>query len=97
MMSGDKSMEKKFGALSSSTNPQELSQTVTSALKIFGYIIGFIGTMKGVNFVMPEGEMEALSNAVVAIIAAYYALREAGDFIFGFGRRFITWLLGPKQ
>lgn len=85
---------KKFGALSSSANPQELSETVSSILKMIGYFLGTLATLKGVDANISDEQIEQLTNAIVLIISSGFAIYQSGTLVMGFVRRLIAKFLG---
>ena len=83
-------MEKKFGAFSSSTNPQELSLTVTSILKIVGLLIGSIASAKGVDVMISNEQLDQVAQAVIVIITAGATILQSGELILGIVRKVLA-------
>jgi hypothetical protein len=75
--------ERKYGALSSSVNPQELSLTVTSVAKvIIGMLIGFgVFTTTGADTTLEQ---------IPVIVSAGYATWQAVEALWGAVRKIIV-------
>ena len=80
-------MERKFGALSSSVNPQELSLTVVSVVKMIGLLIGSYASAKGIDAVITDQQLELIAQTVVAIITAGLTIVQSGDLLLGIFRK----------
>lgn len=76
-------MDKKFGALSSSANPQEISATVTGAMIGVTPVIIFIAGLLGLD----------LATSDVAQFAQLTGLAASGLWMgFGATRKLVLWL-----
>lgn len=75
--------ERKYGALSSSVNPQELSLTVTSIAKvIIGMLVGFgVFTTTGADTTLTQ---------IPVIVSAGYATWQAAEALWGAVRKVIV-------
>jgi len=75
--------ERKYGALSSSVNPQELSLTVTSVAKvIIGVLVGFgVFTTTGADTTLTQ---------IPVIVSAGYATWQSGEALWGAVRKIIV-------
>lgn len=80
-------MERKFGAFSSSANPQELSLTVTSIVKILGLLIGSVASAKGVDVMISNEQLDQVAQAVIVIITAGATILQFGELVFGIVRK----------
>jgi len=80
-------MDKKFGAFTSSTNSQELSLTITSIVKIAGLLIGSYASIKGVDAVITEPQLELISTAIITIATAVLTIIQSGELVFGIVRK----------
>jgi hypothetical protein len=81
-------MDKKFGFLSSSVDPQQLSLTVESAVKLIGVLIGGYATLTHMNgFIFGQVELQAISDAIVVIITSALAIYQSSQLIFGLFRK----------
>lgn len=76
-------MENKFGALSSSVNPQELSLTVTSTVK---FVLSLLVTTGYVSVTGAENTTEL----VPALVGAGYAAFVALEALYGLVRKVIV-------
>lgn len=83
-------MERKFGAFSSSANPQELSLTVTSIVKILGLLIGSISSAKGVDVMISNEQLDQVAQAVIVIITAGATILQSGELILGIVRKVLA-------
>ena len=83
-------MERKFGAFSSSVNPQELSLTVVSVVKMIGLLIGSYASAKGIDAVITEPQLELIAQAVIAIITAGLTIVQSGDLLLGIFRKIVA-------
>lgn len=76
-------MERKFGALSSSVNPQELSLTITSVVKtIVGILVAF-GTFEAT-------QADTVIEQIPVIVSAGYATWQGAEAIWGAIRKVIV-------
>lgn len=78
---------RKFGALSSSEDPQKFSETIASVLKIVGYLVSAYASISGTNVLIDDAQMQALTQAFIAIASAGMIIYQSGQFIFGFVRK----------
>lgn len=80
-------MEKKFGVFSSSANPQELSLTVKSIVKIVGLVIGSYASLQGIDGVITDEQLSQIADAVIVIVTASLTIVQSGDFLLGVARK----------
>ena len=75
--------ERRFGALSSSVNPQELSLTVTSIARlVIGVLVSFgVFTVTGADTTLEQ---------IPVIVSAGYATWQAAEALWGAVRKVIT-------
>lgn len=78
---------KKFGAFTSSANPEEFSLTIASAIKIIGSIVGGMLSLKGINFSIDDNQVKALADAFTIIATSSVAIWHAGNVVYGFIRK----------
>lgn len=76
-------MHKRFGALSSSVNPQELGLTIQSAVRL---AIGLLATLGVIG--VTGGD--ALIEQIPAIVAAAYAAWQALEMLWGIARKLLV-------
>lgn len=81
-------MEKKFGAFSSSNNPQEFSKTLEGILKVLGYIGAYFATSQGIDLAITDINVEATVQAFNLLITCGMAIHQLGEVVFGFVRKF---------
>lgn len=81
-------MEKrKYGALSSSANPEELSLTVTSIVRMLGLVVTAFASFKGVDIVITDAQAQAISATVITIVTALFTIKEGSSLIYGIFRK----------
>jgi len=76
-------MERKFGALSSSVNPQELSLTITSVVKTIVVILVAFGTLEATK-------ADTVIEQIPVIVSAGYATWQGAEAIWGAIRKIIV-------
>lgn len=86
--------KKKFGAFSSSANPEEISLTVQSTLKVAGSLIAMLGAIKGINLIIPASVLQEATDAITVVITSGIAIYHAGDILWGLGRRALHFVYG---
>lgn len=78
-------MNKRFGALSSSANPQELAATVTGIIKALGGFLVFLGVSS------VAGEIDTLADQVSTLVTLGITFWGIAESAFGILRKiFIT-------
>lgn len=76
-------MDKKFGALSSSVNPQEMSLTITSVVKmVVGILVAF--------GVFETTQADTTIEQIPVIVSAGYATWQGAEAIWGAIRKIIV-------
>lgn len=83
---------KKYGALSSSVNPQELSLTVESIGKVIIGIIGWVVVSKGMDAATAQTQLQALVDLVAQAIPMAFTLWASMLTGYGIIRKFIVFL-----
>lgn len=76
-------MEKKYGALSSSVNPQELSLTISAAVKAalsLAVLLGYVSS----------SDMNTALEQVPALVMAGYTVWQGLESVWGFVRRLMV-------
>lgn len=81
-------MEKKFGAFSSSDNPQELSLTVSSVVKLVAIALSAIGAYKGVDLTISDGELQQVTDALLALVVAGFSIQQSCNLLLGIFKKF---------
>lgn len=76
-------MEPKFGALSSSVNPQELSKSVEAVIKIVGGGLVLLG-------VLSSADIQALLGQVGTLVPAVYVVWNFAELAFGLLRKVVA-------
>ena len=74
-------MDRKFGALSSSEDPQKLAATVTGIIKMAGGMAAYLG------FVSITGDISSLADQVGQLVTLGYAFYGVAETAFGLGRK----------
>ena len=85
-------MNRKYGALSSSVNPQELSLTVESIGKTVGALLVLLASVKGVNPAEVNAWYEPLMAQATVVISSAYASYNAILLFWGLFRKGIAFL-----
>lgn len=75
---------KKFGALSSSVNPQELATSVTGVMQAVGGLLAFMG------FNDIAGHLPQITQEIGQVITLGYAFYGACNALFGLIRKLIV-------
>lgn len=81
---------KKYGSFSSVDDPQKLSESVGSFIKIIGTIIGAWLAMKGSHVVIGNEAIEQTTNAFTVIITSGFAIWNSAQLIFGLFRKIVA-------
>ena len=76
-------MNKKFGALSSSVDPSQLSKSVEAVIKIVGGGLVLLG-------VLSSGDIQALLGQVGTLVPAVYVLWNFAELVFGLIRKVVA-------
>lgn len=71
-------MNKRFGAFSSSVDPNALSQTVNGLIVLSAGIVAYFAAQNGVTVAVPEiqAQVAVLTTAIGSIWAAFGAIRK---------------------
>lgn len=83
-------MERKFGALSSSVNPQELGLTVTSVVQAVVGLVGLFAVSQGLDVASATSQAEAILNLAMQGIAGAYTLYHIMQAVYGGVRKLIV-------
>ena len=76
-------MERKYGALSSSVNPQELSKSVEAFIKIVGGGLILLGAIT-------QGDLNQLTNGLSTMVPAVYVIWNFAELVFGLCRKVVA-------
>ncbi len=87
---------KRYGAWSSSTDPAEISLTVETVVKILGIILGGIGTIKGVNLMIPPSTAQAIVDIATAGIAGGLTVYHSGQLLWGLFKKGLNKFYPPQ-
>lgn len=77
-------MEKKFGALSSSVNPQELSKSVEGFIKIAGGLAVYFG------YTAVSGDISSLADQIGTLVTLGYTFYGVAETAFGLIRKIVA-------
>lgn len=80
----------KYGNFSSIDNPEKLSESVASFVKIVGVIIGAIGTVKGSHIVIDSEIIQQTTDALIVVITSGFAIWQSAQFLFGIFRKIVA-------
>ena len=76
-------MNKKYGALSSSVDPSQLSKSVEAVIKIVGGGLVLFG-------VLSVGELQTLLGQVGTLVPAVYVIWNFAELVFGLLRKVVA-------
>ena len=76
--------ERRFGALSSSEDPQKLAATVTGLIKLAGGLLAFVGVS------MVGGEVDTLADQMGQLVTMGFAFWGLAESAFGIGRKIVV-------
>lgn len=76
-------MERKYGALSSSVNPQELSKSVEAFIKIVGGGLVLLGAIT-------QSDLNQITNGLTTAVPAVYVIWNFGELVFGLLRKVVA-------
>ena len=77
-------MQRKFGALSSSVNPNELATSVTGVLKTLGGLVAYLG------YSQITGDINTVIDQIGIVVTSGYALYGACEVMFGIARKLLV-------
>ena len=83
-------MNRRFGALSSSVDPQNLSLTVESAVKFILGLVPLYATSQGLDVASATTQVQAIINVGTQAVAAAFSLYSAIMVGYGLVRKFIV-------
>lgn len=78
---------KKYGVLSSSINPQELSTTVQAAARVIAGALVFFGVLNVADSTTLLTQVPQIITAVATLVPLGYSLWNSGEVIFGIFRK----------
>lgn len=81
---------RKYGAFSSVDNPEKLSETVASLVKLVGLVIGAYATMKGTHIAITNDMLQQSTDALVVVITSGMAIWNSSNFLFGLFRKLVV-------
>ena len=76
--------EKKFGALSSSTDPAKLAKTVEGTLKVIGGLVAYFG------YSAFTGDINSIADQIGVAITLGYSFFGATETLFGLVRKVVV-------
>lgn len=79
-------MNTKFGALSSSVDPQKLASTVTGFIKVAGGVLAYLG------YTQITGDLNSVADQIGVVVTLGYAFYGACEALFGLVRKVIVGL-----
>lgn len=83
---------KRFGALTSSVDPNKLAATVSGVLKVVGSLVAFLaltGLINAADSMELVKQLETLLTATVAFVTAAYGTYGAAQAVFGTVRKIL--------
>ena len=86
-------MNRRFGALSSSVDPQNLSLTVESAVKLLLGLVALYATSKGLDVASATTQVQAIIDVGTQAVAAAFTLYSAIMVGYGLVRKFIVFIV----
>lgn len=84
-------MDKKYGALSSSADSQEMSLTISSLIKLIGTVIAGVLALKGINISITDYDVQVLTDIIVMGITGALAVWHSVHVLYGLVRKAIVW------
>jgi len=81
---------KKFGALSSSVDENEISLTITNIAKLVGTVLSALVALQGANAVITNTEVELVVAAIVMGGTGIVSVYQGGQIVWGILRKFIV-------
>lgn len=78
---------KKFGALSSSVDPSQFSQTAASGIQLLITGLGYFGIIHGIDASNVDTNVQQVTDALVTMVASGLAIYHAGQFVVGWVRK----------
>jgi hypothetical protein len=82
-------MNRKFGAISSSANPQEIAATVQGLMKVVGGVLVTFGYTSVI-------EVDTLVEQVGVMVLAGFAFWGAAETVFGLIRKAVVRVFAPQ-
>lgn len=83
-------IEKRFGALSSSVNPQQLGTTVQSVARMIAGLLVFGGILSATDYTTLLSHVSTVVTTILTIIPLVYSAYHASEAIFGILRKGIV-------
>lgn len=83
-------MQRKYGAFSSVDDPQKLSESVASFVKIAGLVVGAFLTMKGSHVAIDNAVMQQTTDALVVVITAGFTIWNSANLLMGLFRKLVS-------
>lgn len=77
----------KYGIFTSTQDPQQLSQTVSSILNMLAYIVTATAALKGVHIFISNIEIQQITDAFVTVITSGMMIYQSGKFAVGLFRK----------
>lgn len=75
--------ERKYGALSSSVNPQELSKSVEAFIKVVGGGLILLGAIT-------QSDLNQLTNGLTTLVPSVYVIWNFAELTFGLFRKVVA-------
>jgi hypothetical protein len=81
---------KKYGFLSSSVNPQALSLTITSGVRLIGTLLSAVLVLQGIDYKIENEVIDQVASSLVMIVTAVFSFIEGARFLYGLGRKIMV-------
>lgn len=89
--------EKRFGVFSSSIDPQQLSLTVESAVKVIAGTLVFAGVLTTADSTTLLAQVPVLITDVLALAPLAYAVWHSANIVFGLLRKAVVAFFQKKS
>ena len=81
--------KKKFGAFTSSTNPNEISLTVESVIKLIALAVGGWAAVSGNGMIISDAVVNQTIDGFTVIITSGLAIWQSANLLFGVFRKLV--------
>lgn len=83
-------MDKKYGALTSSVDNNELSMTITNIAKVVGTVLSALVALQGTSAVITNDQIEAVVQAIIVGGTSLIAVYQSSLIVYGVFRKIVA-------
>lgn len=87
---------RRFGALSSSVDPTQLSLTISSVGKVLAGFLAFLAAAKGLDPAVAQNESQLIIDMIAQGIPLAYSLWNSCNAIWGAARKLLVYFTAPQ-